>query len=92
VYSDNNQRIGDIKDETSYVKYEVNNNDMNTIQRFGISVTVYIPKTLTTLFIKDSVHNTNSDYFVVKMLLQNYFPSHHQDVHLMLLMFLEEVI
>ena len=30
--------------------------------------------------------------FVVKMLLQNYLSSHHQDVHLMLLMFLEEVI
>ena len=59
VYSDNNQRIRHIKDETPYVKYEVNNNDMNTIQKFGFSVTVFIPKTLTTLFLKDSVDNTN---------------------------------
>jgi hypothetical protein len=32
---------------------------MNTIQRFGFSVTVFIPKTLTTLFLKDSVDNTD---------------------------------
>jgi hypothetical protein len=54
VYSDNNRRIGHIKDETRYVKYDVNNTDMNTIQRFGISVHACIPKTLTTLFLKDS--------------------------------------
>jgi len=43
VYSDNNQRIGHIKDETPYAKYDVNNANMNTLQRFGFFVTVCIP-------------------------------------------------
>jgi Leucine-rich repeat (LRR) protein len=53
-YSDNNQRIGHMKDETPYVKYDVNNTDMNTIQMPGYNVKVCIPKTLTTLFLRDS--------------------------------------
>ena len=63
VSSDNNQRIGHIKDETPYVKYDVNNTHMDTIQRFGFIVTVCIPKTLTTLIFKDSAHFTAFDGF-----------------------------
>jgi hypothetical protein len=63
-YSDNNRRIGHIKDETRYVKYDVNNTDMNTIQRFGISVNACIPNTLTTLFLKDSKTTLDGFSFV----------------------------
>ena len=52
VYSDNNPRIGHIKDEAPYVKYDVNNTEMNTLQKFGFTITVCIPKTLTTLSLK----------------------------------------
>ena len=41
------------------VQYDVNNTNMNTLQRFGASVLLCIPKTLTTFFIKDSVYNTD---------------------------------
>ena len=54
VYSDNNQRIGHIKYKTPYVKYDVNNININTIQRFGGFIALRIPKTLTTLFLRDS--------------------------------------
>ena len=54
MYSDNNQRIGHIKDKTPYVKYDVINTNMNTLQSFGFCVTVCIPKTFSTLFLKDS--------------------------------------
>ena len=62
VYSNNNQRIGHIKDEAPYVKYDVNNTEMNTLQKFGFTITLCIPKTLTTLFIKDSAHSRTTFY------------------------------
>jgi hypothetical protein len=62
VYSNNNQIIGHIKDKTPYVKYDVNNTDMNTLQKFGFTITVCIPKTLTTLFLKDSAHSKTTFY------------------------------
>jgi hypothetical protein len=40
------------KDEAPYVKYDVNNTEMNTLQKFGFTITVCIPKTLTTLSLK----------------------------------------
>ena len=58
-FSDNNQRIGHIKDEAPYVKYDVNNTDMNTLQKFGFTITLCIPKTLTTLFLKAILHRTH---------------------------------
>ena len=49
-------RIGHIKDKTQYVKCDVNNIDMNTLQKLGFFVKLCMPKTLTTLFLKDSTH------------------------------------
>ena len=54
VYSDNNRRIGHIKDKTPYVKYDVNTTDMNTLQKFGFKVTLRLPITLSMFFLKDS--------------------------------------
>jgi Leucine-rich repeat (LRR) protein len=54
-YSVNNQRH--IKDKTPYVKYDVSNTNMNTSLRFVANIT--LPKTLTTLFFKDSADLTN---------------------------------
>ena len=56
-YFDNNQRVGYIKDKTPYVKYDVNNTNMNTLLRFVLNIT--LPNTLTTLFLKDSVYITD---------------------------------
>ena len=73
VYSDNNQRIGHIKYKTPYVLYDVNNTNMNTLQRFEFFVTVCISKTLTTLFLKDSRQflTLNDFSFVGGKYLQN---------------------
>ena len=63
VYSDNNEGIGLIKDKTPYVKYDVNNTDMNTVQKFGFSIAICIPKTLITLFLKDIPARTHFNGF-----------------------------